>query len=115
MQEARLDKVITNINENKILTWVQSCDLETYDAILEVCKKSKYLFPSFGVLPWYAHEVKDKHDIITKLCEQAIMLGEIGLDEVNVRDKACIPHQLPLLEIFLREAENQLAVKQSCT
>jgi Tat protein secretion system quality control protein TatD with DNase activity len=60
MQENRLDKVIANINENKILTWAQSCDLKTHEIILEICNKSKYLFPSFGVLPCYAHEVKDK-------------------------------------------------------
>ncbi|MHA1126235.1 MAG: TatD family hydrolase [Candidatus Heimdallarchaeota archaeon] len=105
MQEDRLDKVIENIEQNKILSWVQSCDLETHKVILEVCKRSKYLFPSFGVLPWYAHKVTEQYDLIEKLCGEAIMLGEIGLDKKYAREEASHPHQLPLFEIFLREAE----------
>jgi len=105
MQEERLDKVIENIEQNKILTWAQSCDLETHKFTLDVCKRSKYLFPSFGVLPWYAHKVTEQHDLIEKLCGEAIMLGEIGLDKVNTKDVASHDHELPLFEIFLREAE----------
>lgn len=105
MQEERLDKVIKNIEQNKILSWVQSCDLETYNVTLEVCQRSKYLFPSFGVLPWYAHKVTEQYDLIEKLCGEAIMLGEIGLDKINSRDVASHPLELPLFEIFLREAE----------
>ncbi|NPE09424.1 MAG: hypothetical protein GNW80_14150 [Asgard group archaeon] len=101
----KLDLVVDDITKNKIVTWVQSCDLPTYEVILERCAKSDYLFPSFGVLPWYAHTYVDQFDEITKLAKEAIMLGEIGLDEKYAKDEACIPHQLPLFEIYLREAE----------
>ena len=50
----------------------------------------KNIFPSFGVLPWYAHEYVDRFDEVTKLCEEAIMLGEIGLDEINAQYKNMI-------------------------
>ena len=36
-------------------------------------------------------------DEIRKLYKNALMLGEIGLDERNARDKACIPYQRPMI------------------
>jgi len=101
----KLDLVVEDITKNKIVTWVQSCDLPTYEVVLERCKKSEYLFPSFGVLPWYAHQVVDQFDLIAELAAEAPMLGEIGLDEKYTREKESIPHQLPLFEIYLKEAE----------
>jgi len=101
----KLDLVVEDITKNKIVTWVQSCDLPTYEVVLERCKKSEYLFPSFGVLPWYAHQYVDQFNEIAKLAEEATMLGEIGLDEKYTREKESIPHQLPLFEIYLKEAE----------
>lgn len=105
LDEGMIDIVIKDITKNKIITWAQSCDIPTYNKILEYSERSEYIFPSFGVLPWYAHDYVERFDEITKLCEKAIMLGEIGLDEKYAQDKACIPHQLPLFEIYLREAE----------
>ncbi|NHK32488.1 MAG: hypothetical protein FK730_14135 [Asgard group archaeon] len=105
LDEGKIDLVIKDITKNKIITWAQSCDIPTYEVILEISKRSEYIFPSFGVLPWYAHDYVDRFDEIAKLSEEAIMLGEIGLDEKYARDKACIPHQLPMFEIYLREAE----------
>jgi TatD DNase family protein len=101
----KTEQVIKDITENKIITWAVSCDIPTWEVTLEMAAKSEYIFPSFGVLPWYAHEYVDRFDEIAKICEEALMLGEIGLDEKHVRDKAAIPHQLPLFEIYLREAE----------
>lgn len=103
--EKNLDLVVEDVTKNKIVTWVQSSDLPTYEVTLERCAKSEYLFPSFGVLPWYAHQYVDQFDEIAKLAGEAIMLGEIGLDEKYAKEKACIPHQLPLFEIYLKEAE----------
>ncbi|NHJ49381.1 MAG: hypothetical protein FK733_16445 [Asgard group archaeon] len=104
-EDDKTDTVVENITKNKIITWAVSCDIPTWDVTLERSKLSEYIFPSFGVLPWYAHDYVDRFDEIAKLCEQALMLGEIGLDEKYTRDLASIPHQLPLFEIFLREAE----------
>ncbi|MFX0051899.1 MAG: TatD family hydrolase [Candidatus Hodarchaeota archaeon] len=98
-------KVIQNITENQIVTFAQSCDILSYEKTLEYSKQSPFIFPSFGILPWYAHEYVERFDEIAKLCEEALMLGEIGLDEKNARDKACIPYQRPLFEVFLEAAE----------
>jgi Tat protein secretion system quality control protein TatD with DNase activity len=46
-------------------------------------------------------------DEVEKLCEGAMMLGEIGLDEKYAENKACIPHQRPLFEVFLEVAERE--------
>ncbi len=98
-------KVIEDITANRIITFAQSCDIPSYEKILEYSEQSKYVFPSFGILPWYAHEYVDRFEEVANLCDKALMLGEIGLDEKNARDKACIPHQRPLFEIFLEAAE----------
>jgi TatD DNase family protein len=97
--------VIQDITENHIITFAQSCDILSYEKILEYSEQSPFIFPSFGILPWYAHEYVERFDEVSKLCEEALMLGEIGLDEKNARDKACIPHQRPLFEVFLEAAE----------
>lgn len=98
-------KAIADITKNKIVTWAQSCDIHSYEKTLEYSKKSEYIFPSFGILPWYAHEYSNRLDDVAKLCEDALMLGEIGLDEKYARDKASIPHQRPLFEVFLEASE----------
>lgn len=103
--EENRQKVIADITQNKIVTWAQSVDIPTYEKTLEYSKQSEYIFPSFGILPWYAHEHIDKLDRVAKLCEGALMLGELGLDEKYARNKASIPHQRPLFEVFLRASE----------
>jgi TatD DNase family protein len=100
-------KAIEDITTHKIITLAQSCDIPSYEKILEYSELSDYIFPSFGILPWYAHEYVDRFEEIKQLCESALMLGEIGLDERNARDKACIPHQRPLFDIFLKVAERK--------
>ena len=103
--EKNRQKAIADITKNKIVTWAQSCDIPSYEKTLEYSKQSEYIFPSFGILPWYAHEYADRFDEVARLCEDALMLGEIGLDEKNARDKASIPHQRPLFEVFLEASE----------
>ncbi len=98
-------KVIDDINANKIITFAQSCDLASYDKTLEWSKQSDYLFPSFGILPWYANEYVDRLDKVADLCENAIMLGEIGLDLASSRNKSNKEEQLALLDVFLKAAE----------
>jgi len=98
-------KVIDDITANKIITFAQSCDLTSYDKTLEWSKQSEYLFPSFGVLPWFANEYMDRLDEVADLCGNAIMLGEIGLDLASNRNKSNKKEQLVLLDVFLKAAE----------
>ncbi|MFX0016217.1 MAG: TatD family hydrolase [Candidatus Hermodarchaeota archaeon] len=103
----RRQEVIQDIDKNQILTFAQSCSIPSYKNILSYSNQSRFIFPSFGILPWYAHECIDSLDEVAKLCDEAMMLGEVGLDERNARDKACIPHQRPLFKIFLEFAEKR--------
>ncbi|MFX0123075.1 MAG: TatD family hydrolase [Candidatus Hodarchaeota archaeon] len=103
--ENHRQEAIHDITKHRIITFAQSCDIRSYKKIVEYSEQSKFIFPSFGILPWYAHEYVDRFEEVAKLCKEALMLGEIGLDERNARDKACIPHQRPLFEIFLETAE----------
>ncbi|NIM92950.1 MAG: hypothetical protein GTO18_04475 [Anaerolineales bacterium] len=97
-------KVIADITTNRIITFAQSCDLTSYDKTLEWSKQSDYLFPSFGILPWFANGYMDKLDEVAALCENAIMLGEIGLDLASSRNKSNKKEQLALLDVFLQAA-----------
>jgi Tat protein secretion system quality control protein TatD with DNase activity len=103
--EENRKKVIADITQNKIVTWAQSVDIPTYEMTLAYSRQSEYIFPSFGILPWYAHEYSDKLDRVTEMCEDALMLGEIGLDEKYAQNKASVPHQRPLFEVFLEASE----------
>jgi TatD DNase family protein len=103
--EANRQKAIADITQNKIVTWAQSCDIPSYEKTLMYSKQSEYVFPSFGILPWYAQEYADRLDDVAELCEDALMLGEIGLDEKYARNKASVPHQRPLFEVFLKASE----------
>jgi TatD DNase family protein len=98
-------KVIDDITANRIITFAQSCDLTSYDRTLEWSKQSDCLFPSFGILPWFANEYMDRLDEVADLCENAIMLGEIGLDLASSRNKSNKKEQLALLDVFLKAAE----------
>ncbi|MFX0122974.1 MAG: TatD family hydrolase [Candidatus Hodarchaeota archaeon] len=97
-------RVIDDINENQIVTFAQSCSIPSYKKTLKYAKQSKFIFPTFGILPRYAHTYADKLDEVAKLCEEALMLGEIGLN-VSKTFRQSIPHQRPLFEIFLKAAE----------
>jgi TatD DNase family protein len=105
--DQRRQEAIQDINRNHIVVFAQSVSIPSYKDILSYSKQSRFIFPSFGILPWYAHEYIDRLDEVTNLCDEAIMLGEVGLDERNAEDKACIPHQRPLFKIFLETAEKK--------
>jgi TatD DNase family protein len=47
----------------------------------------------------------DRLDEVADLCENAIMLGEIGLDLASNRNKSAKKEQLALLDVFLKAAE----------
>ncbi|MFX1284794.1 MAG: TatD family hydrolase [Promethearchaeota archaeon] len=105
--DQRRQDVIQDIDRNHIITFAQSCSIPSYEKILSYANQSKFIFPSFGILPWYAHEYIDRLDEVATLCDGAMMLGEVGLDKKYAPDKACIPHQRPLFRIFLEAAEKK--------
>jgi TatD DNase family protein len=105
MTEAQRAEAVADITQHKIVTWAQSCDVASYERTLHSSARSEYILPSFGILPWYAHQYADRLDYVAELCEAALMLGEIGLDEKYAPNRASIPHQRPLFEAFLEASE----------
>jgi TatD DNase family protein len=99
-------RTIDDITANKIVTWVQSCDIPSYEKTMEYAKHSEYIFPSFGILPWYANEYSDRLDEVARMCDDAVMLGEIGLDE-GPRNKATTEEQNTLFKVFLKASEKR--------
>ncbi len=98
-------RTIEDITENRIVTWAQSCSIPSYEKTLAYSKRSEFIFPSFGVLPWYANEYMDKLDDVRRLCQDALMLGEIGLDEKSPRNNSTKEEQNALFAVFLETAE----------
>ena len=98
-------RVIEDITAHEILTFAQSCDLASHEKTVEWAEQSKYVIPSFGILPWYANRYMDRLDEVAKLCDEATMLGEIGLDLRSDRNEASRDEQLALLDVFLKAAE----------
>ncbi len=93
-----------DITANKIVTWAQSCDISSYERTVEYARYSEYIFPSFGILPWYANDYMDRLEEVARLCDEALMLGEIGLHE-GERIKSTSKEQEALFEVFLEAAE----------
>jgi len=105
MDPEKRQRVIEDITAKRILTFAQSCDLDSYEKTAEWSKQSDYVIPSFGILPWYANQYMDRLDEVAELCESAVMLGEIGLDLASSRNEATKEEQLALLDVFLKAAE----------
>ncbi|MHA2059103.1 MAG: TatD family hydrolase [Candidatus Thorarchaeota archaeon] len=95
-----LDSALVDIRENGVLMVSPS-----YRETLEVSKRSELILPAFGVHPMMAHEHMDQLDEISKLADDAFMLGEIGLDRVWTKEASQYPAQKKLLEIFLESAQ----------
>ncbi|MGY5876335.1 MAG: TatD family hydrolase [Candidatus Thorarchaeota archaeon] len=96
---------IDDISKNKIVTWAQSCSVPSFEKTLEYSRQSEYIFPSFGILPWYANEYMDKLHDVARMCKDALMLGEIGLDVKSTRNESTREEQNALFEVFLESAE----------
>ena len=99
-----LDRALVDIKENKILMVSVTTDFESYEGTLKVAKQSEQILPAFGVHPMVAHEHTDKLELIRKMADDALVLGEIGLDKLWITDQSHFPAQEPLLDVFLESA-----------
>jgi TatD DNase family protein len=102
---ADIDATLTDIEKHKMLVAVNSCDIPGYKESIEICNRSKYMFPGFGILPWYAHQFSDKLDSINIPFDEVGMLGEIGIDYKYSPPEAKPHMQNALFELFLQAAE----------
>jgi TatD DNase family protein len=102
---ADIDKTLADIEKNKMLVAVNSCDIPGYNESVGICKRSEFMFPGFGILPWYAHQFADKLDSIEIPVKEVGMLGEIGIDYKYSPPEAKPHMQKALYELFLQAAE----------
>jgi len=98
-------RTIQDITENKIVTWAQSCSVTSYEKTLEYSRQSEYIFPAFGILPWYANEYMNRLEDVANMCKDTLMLGEIGLDMASTRNESTRKEQDALFAVFLEAAE----------
>ncbi len=99
------DRALKDMRENGVLMVSVSIDFPSYKDTLELAKRSEFILPAFGVHPINAHDHMDQHDTIRKTADEAIMLGEIGLDRKWTENDAHYPAQDTLLELFLESAQ----------
>ena len=99
------DRALVDMRENGVLMVSVSIDLPSYEETLKVAKRSELILPAFGVHPINAHEHMSQLPEIRKLTDEALMLGEIGLDRMWTEDSSHFPAQEKLLETFLESAQ----------
>jgi TatD DNase family protein len=100
-----LDRALKDIHENGVLMVSVSTDFPSYNDTIELAKQSELILPAFGIHPMVAHEHMDQLDIIRKSANEALMLGEIGLDRMWTKDASNYPNQETLLETFFESAQ----------
>ena len=99
------DRALKDIRENGVLMVSVSTDFLSYKDTLELAKRSELILPVFGVHPMVANEHLDQLETILKTADEALMLGEIGLDRMWTEDASQYPAQETLLETFLESAQ----------
>jgi TatD DNase family protein len=102
-----IDRALKDMRENGVLMVSVSTDYSSYNDTLELAKRSELILPVFGVHPMVANEHMDQLDRIRKTADEALMLGEIGLDRKWTEDASQYPAQETLLETFLESAQKQ--------
>lgn len=100
-----LETTLNDIESKKILVSVQGCDLPTSKEAFEISQRSKYIFPAFGVLPWYAHDYVPRLEELEPYLHGVGMHGEIGLDYLYSPPEATPDLQKELLALFVKDAE----------
>lgn len=99
-----IDRALVDMAENQMLMVSVSTDFESYEDTLKVAKQSEQILPAFGVHPIMAHKNTNKLELIRKMADDALVLGEIGLDKLWIEEQSHFPPQLPLLDVFLESA-----------
>jgi TatD DNase family protein len=99
-----IDRALKDIRENGVLMVSVSTDFTSYNDTLELAKRSELILPVFGIHPMVAHEHMDQLETIRKTADDALMLGEIGLDRMWTEEPSHHPNQDTLLEVFLESA-----------
>ncbi|EPZ62324.1 tatD related DNase family protein [[Clostridium] sordellii ATCC 9714] len=99
-----INKIIYEIENNKITILACSMDEKSYLYNKELSKLSKYIVPIFGIHPNKAHENRENIDKYDSLIKDSQLIGEIGLDFYWIEDKNTYKSQIKVFEYFLIQA-----------
>ncbi|CEO15055.1 PHP superfamily hydrolase [[Clostridium] sordellii] len=99
-----INKIIYEIENNKITTLACSMDEKSYLYNKELSKLSKYIIPTFGIHPNKAYENRENIDKYDSLIKHSQLIGEIGLDFYWIEDKNTYKSQIKVFEYFLIQA-----------
>lgn len=100
-----IDSALKDIHENGVLMVAVSTDFPSYNDTIELAKRSELILPAFGIHPMVAHDHLDQLDIIRRTADEALMLGEVGLDRMWTKNDSHHTDQETLLETFLEVAQ----------
>jgi len=95
---------LADIAKNRMLMVSVSIDFDSYRETQRLAEQSNFILPAFGVHPMMAHDYTEDMEVIKQMADDALVLGEIGLDKNWIEDPAHFPPQIPLLDIFLESA-----------
>jgi TatD DNase family protein len=99
-----LDRALNDISKHRMLMVSVTTDFESYEDTLKLAKQSDLILPCFAIHPMVAHNYTDDLERIRRMADDALILGEIGLDKMWLEEQAHFPLQLPLLDVFLESA-----------
>lgn len=98
---------LKEIKNERILSFGNSMDLDSYRANKELAAACPLIVPAFGIHPWNAPRYAKKTSSLDKCLREAVILGEIGLDYHFVKDARQHRDQRRLLDHFFRDAAAQ--------
>lgn len=99
-----MDRALADITENQMLMVSVSTDFESYEDTLKVAKQSDLILPAFAIHPMMAHKYSEDLGRIRNMADNALVLGEAGLDKLWIEEQSHFSPQLPLLDVFLESA-----------
>lgn len=100
-----LPKALDQIQNLSIQSLAVSMDIPSFRETQRIAKNEPLIIPSFGIHPWKAPEYVDRLDELAEPLEEALAIGEIGLDHRFVEDKNEYPAQQTVFNYFLDAAE----------
>ncbi len=100
-----LPKALNQIRNLSIRSLAVSMDIPSFRETQHIAKSEPLIIPSFGIHPWKAPEYVDRLDELAEPLEEAIAIGEIGLDHHFVENETEYPAQRTVFNYFLDEAE----------
>jgi len=102
-----LDAALAEIEQNSIFTVATAMTLPSYQQLLEIADRSKWVLAIFGIHPKYAPQYSARLTSISRYIDASPALGEIGLDYHWVKDSSQYAAQRKVLEYFLAAAREQ--------